>query len=766
MAGEKDGKEMTCRIRASVKGVVQGIGFRPFVYNLAKERNLVGHILNTSSGVNIEAEGRPEEISLFFQEIENNPLPLTMITQIEKTPVPPKQDRDFTIRKSISFSRKSALIPADISVCDKCLEEMTDSENRRYRYPFINCTHCGPRYTIIHDLPYDRPLTSMKVFRMCDDCLREYHDPGNRRFHAQPNACPACGPRLELRDRGGKLLETDDPVAKSIELLKKGHILAVKGLGGVHLAVDAENDRAVLAVRKRKGRDEKPFAVMSLNPSRIQKYAKMNQEEESLLLSAQRPIVILEKKVLNSLSSHIAPKNRSFGVMLPYTPLHYLFLQNDFLALVMTSGNLSEEPIIFRNDNAFERLGPVADYFLIHNRDIYCGCDDSIFRTIGSHPRIIRRARGFVPLPLILSRRFPSILACGAELKNTVCLTFEKNAFLSQHIGDLKNLESYRAFSFTIDHLKKLLDIEPEIVAHDLHPDYLSTRYALDEAKGEKAGIQHHHAHIVSCLTEHGLDGPVIGFAFDGAGYGTDGKTWGGEALLVNNHEFTRLAHLSYLPMPGGDAVIKEPWRMAISYLFQTFGEKLWDLKLPLLQTVEKKKIETIIQMIEKGVNCPETSSLGRLFDALSALLGVCLRVSYEGQAAIELEMIADGEEKGSYSFEWKKGKDSYVISPLPVISGVVDDILKGSSPPVISQKFHLTLIRLFSELGGQLKKEVGLDRIVLSGGVFQNATFLTGLEEALDQQGFSVFSQSKVPTNDGGISLGQAAIAASMANS
>lgn len=752
-------------MKATVSGVIQGIGFRPFVYNLAKKRDLSGYITNTSLGVDIEVEGEYEKIALFFQEIENNHLPLAHITQIEKVTLFPLNYQDFTIRESLNFPQKTVFIPPDICVCEDCLQEMGNIEDRRFRYPFINCTHCGPRYTIIADLPYDRPKTSMNVFKMCDECVQEYQDPTHRRFHAQPNACPVCGPRLELCNRDGKLLRVDDPIARSIELLKEGYILAIKGLGGFHLVVDGENDQAVRSLRMRKLRDEKPFAIMSLGISQISQYAKISPEEESLLLSPQRPIIILEKKKPNSLSSHIAPSNKNFGVMLPYTPLHYLLLRHDFLALVMTSGNVSEEPIVIDNDDAFYHLCRVTDYFLIHNRDIYLRCDDSLVQKIGSRPRIIRRARGYVPLPLSLPVQSPPILSCGAELKNTFCLSKGNSAFLSQHIGDLKNLESYRFFCFTIDHLKKLLDVEPVLCTHDLHPDYLSTRYALEQSGIETMGIQHHHAHIVSCLTENGIDGPTIGLAFDGTGYGVDGNIWGGEVLAVEDSRFTRLAHFAYVPMPGGDAVTKEPWRMALSYLFFTFGETLYDFTLPLFQKIEERKIKVILEMIQKGVNCQRTSSLGRLFDALAAILGVRLQVSYEGQAAVELEMILDENEEGLYPFEWEKGEECYVISPAPIISGVVGDLLEGKSPSRISYKFHQTLIQLFAELVNQLREETGLDRIALSGGVFQNATLLFGLEKTLQERGFSVFSHSKVPTNDGGISLGQAAIAAAAMN-
>lgn len=742
--------------------MVQGIGFRPFIYNLAKKYDLKGYILNTSAGVDLEVEGEAEPIELFFKTIEHNHLPLAHITAIEKSVLPPVNYHDFVIRESISSAERTTLISPDICVCEDCLAEMRNPNDRRFRYPFINCTNCGPRYTIIEDVPYDRPKTSMRNFQMCSDCQREYDDPANRRFHAQPNACPVCGPQVELYDASRKKMQSVDPIKEAIGKLKQGYILAIKGLGGFHLAVDAENNVAVIRLRQRKNREEKPLAIMSADLNRIRLYAHNSAEEEKLLISPQRPIVLLRKKEPNTIAAQVAPKNPNIGVMLPYTPLHYLLLEdNEILALVMTSGNLSEEPIVIDNDDAFERLGNVADFFLIHNRDIYLRSDDSVVRKIDGETRMLRRSRGYVPQPIFLHKDFPQILACGAELKNTICLTKGKNAFVSQHIGDLKNLESYEFFDLTVRHLKRILDIEPEIIAYDLHPDYLSTRYALEQTGVELIGVQHHHAHIASCLLEHGIEEPVIGLSFDGTGYGTDGKIWGGEVLLVDGAKFSRLAHFDYVPMPGGDMAIKGPWRMAVSYLYHTFGEHLWNLNLPLLKEFDHNKIQFIIEMMNKGFNCPETSSLGRLFDGISALLGICYRSTYEGQAAIMLEMeISNRHTEEFYSYGWTQGSESYLISSKPIIQGIVNDLLKGTGSGVISYKFHLTIIKLFADLCLQLKQETGIDRIVLSGGVFQNATLLAGLNRELQKQGLRVFSQSRVPTNDGGISLGQAAIA------
>ena len=754
---------MIRRLKIGIQGTVQGIGFRPFVYNLAHEKKLHGYVLNTSAGVDIEVEGESSKLDLFVEAIKSNRLPLAHIADIRTTPLSVQNDEGFVIKESASRAGKITAIPPDISICNDCLKELQDPEDRRYRYPFINCTNCGPRYTIIEDIPYDRPFTSMRNFDMCEDCMKEYTDPFNRRFHAQPNACPVCGPQVSLCDKDQKVLTSEDPVAWTVDLLKQGNIVAVKGLGGFHLAVDAENSRAVKRLRTRKHREEKPLALMAYDMDCIRRFAHVNSEEEALLTASSRPIVILEKKFPNSISPDVSMHNRNFGVMLPYTPLHYLLVDSDLAALVMTSGNTSQEPIAIDNADAFNRLGSIADFFLIHNRDIYLRVDDSIVRHIHAKTRMIRHARGYAPSPIYLKRSFPQILACGAETANTVCLTKGTHAFISQHIGDLTNLDSLNSFEHTISHLKQIFDIDPELVAYDLHPDYLSTKFAHQETGVKKVGVQHHHAHIASCMTEHGIAEPVIGLAFDGTGYGTDGRIWGGEILLSRLDRFDRLAHFDYMPMPGGNAAVKEPWRMAVSYLHHAFGERLWDLKLPLFRDIEKRKIQFILDMIEKGVNCPETSSLGRLFDGVSALLGIRYRVSYEGQAAVELETAATGSDGESYPFEFKKEKKTYQIPVWPIIRAVVDDMHQGIPAGDISLRFHRTLIRLFSDLCSVLREDIGCNRAVLSGGVFQNAILLSGLSEILQENGFKVYSHSKVPSNDGGISFGQAAVAAAI---
>lgn len=766
---------MKCRVgpeepvagrRLSINGIVQGVGFRPFIYQLAHRYGLKGEVSNTSSGVIIHIEGSRKKIQAFVRDLSEKSPPLARITEISSSRQPARGYEKFTIQASKRQPSRRALISPDVAICNDCLGELFDPKDRRYQYPFINCTNCGPRYTIIDDIPYDRPNTSMKHFTMCPKCQKEYDDPTDRRFHAQPNACGVCGPDVALYDNRRTRVLARDPIKKAAELLKKGYIVAVKGLGGFHLAVDAEDNDAVIRLRQRKHREEKPLALMSYSLDSIRRYAHIEPDEEVLLTSLQRPIVLLKKKRPNSLSAEISPRNKNLGVMLPYAPLHYLLLSYDFTALVMTSGNISEEPISIDNDDAFERLGPIADYLLIHNRDIYLRSDDSIVRTLEGATRFIRRSRGYVPVPVFLKEHLPQILACGAELKNTVCLTKGKNAFLSQHIGDLENLETYRFLELTIRHMKQILDIDPQIVAYDLHPDYLSTHYAQEQEGVKKIAVQHHHAHIVSCMAENGLDGQVIGLSFDGTGYGTDGHIWGGEVLIAERHQFRRAAHLTYLPMPGGAAAIKEPWRMAISYLYNTFGEGFYDLELSIFQWLDKEKIRIIQEMISKNVNSPYTSSLGRLFDGVASILGIIKTVAYEGQAAMELEMTINKQTKESYDYEWRRGKDSYEILVGPIIRGVVRDMGKGREVSEISSRFHTTLVCLFSDLCTLLRKETGLDRVVLSGGVFQNAVLLAGLTSALKDKNFQVFTHSLVPTNDGGISLGQAIVAAAIANS
>jgi hydrogenase maturation protein HypF len=743
-----------------VNGIVQGVGFRPFVYQLANQYGLKGEVANTASGVSIHIEGPSSQINSFETDLKANSPPLAHIVEITSRDESPKNYGQFRIVSSRNTEQMSTLISPDVSICQDCHKELFDSSNRRFGYAFINCTNCGPRYTIIDDIPYDRPKTSMRHFKMCPLCQAEYDDPNNRRFHAQPNACADCGPHVSLFDNTRKQINIDDPIEKAAELMQQGYILAIKGLGGFHLAVDALNPDAVVRLRRRKLREEKPFAIMSCDGRQIEKYAQLGPAEQKLLTSIQRPIVLLKKKEPNPIAAEVAPRNQYFGVMLPYTPLHYVLLDHGFTALVMTSGNLSEEPIAIENADAFERLADIADYFLIHNREIYLRSDDSIVRHAAETTRFIRRSRGYVPVPVFLKEELPSVLALGAELKNTICVTKGKAAFLSQHVGDLENLATYEFFQKTIEHLTRILEVSPRLIAYDLHPDYLSTRFAEAQADIVKVQVQHHHAHIVSCMAEHKLDGEVIGLSFDGSGYGTDGTIWGGEILIATAAAFERAGHLESVPMPGGAAAIKEPWRMAVSYLIRAFGDQFQSLDLPVLNEIENEKLAIITQMIAKGVNVPLTSSLGRLFDGVASIAGIRNRVNFEGQAAMELEMAAADSSDSLYDGQWVSD-NGYKILVGPIIRDIVCDIQKGIPLAQISANFHNTLTRIFVDICRHIRQERDLERVVLSGGCFQNATLLTGMIQDLQRQRFEVFAHEKVPTNDGGISLGQAVIAA-----
>ncbi len=749
-----------------INGIVQGVGFRPFVYQLALKHSLKGEIANTSEGVSIHVEGPKTDIEEFTADLKSNPPSLAKITGVLSLPDEVKGCRDFKISESMNSRAMSTLISPDVSVCDDCIKELFDPEDRRFRYPFINCTNCGPRYTIINNIPYDRINTSMKKFTMCEECRKEYDDPSNRRFHAQPNACDACGPHVSLYDNKRQKIETDDPVMKAAEHLKQGRIVAIKGLGGFHLAVDAENDEAVKELRKRKLREEKPFAVMSFNMEKISGYAFFSSDEALQLKSIQRPVVLLKKKGDNALSRWISPGNRYYGVMLPSTPLHYLLLEKDFRALVMTSGNMSEEPIAIDNEDAFNRLSGIADFFLVHDRDILIRSDDSIINCQSGDHSFIRRSRGYVPVPVFLKNSQSAVLGCGAELKNTICITKKNNAFLSQHIGDLENRATYDFYRSAIDHMKRILEIKPEILSCDMHPDYLSTRYALEQGNKQIVRVQHHHAHIAGCMAENRLEGDVIGLSFDGTGYGPDGTVWGGEILIADLKAYKRVSTLSPVAMPGSSAAIREPWRMGISYLYEAFGEDLFDLDIPLSGKIPAKDIKIIAEMVSKKINSPMTSSLGRLFDGVSAVCGIRTHVHNEGQAAMELEMMAGNDIKTCYDYVWEREDNVYKVNPVPIIKGIVNDLSGKTGAGTISSRFHGTLVKMYSELCSVISADTGLDRIVLSGGVFQNSVFTRGLVSALEDRGLKVYTHKLVPPNDGGISLGQAVVAAAVIKS
>jgi hydrogenase maturation protein HypF len=751
---------MTQRFRVRIQGIVQGVGFRPFVYQLALHCRLGGYVLNTAQGVEIEVEGSRQMLQRFLKELPKSVPPLAKITRMDTEELPPFDYKAFEIRSSEEGDQRAALISPDTAVCAECLRELFDPQDRRYHYPFINCTNCGPRYTIIRDIPYDRAKTSMSVFAMCSECAREYHDPLNRRFHAQPNACWDCGPRLWLTDAAGRALETEDPVASAASHLHDGAIVAIKGLGGFHLAVDATRNEAVEALRLRKKREEKPLALMSASLEYIERYGCLDGEARRLLSAPQRPIVLVPKRAGNPIAPQVAPRNGYLGAMLPYTPLHHLLLSHGFLALVMTSGNISEEPIAIDNQEALARLGGIADYFLLHDRDILLRSDDSVVRMAGGRIRQLRRSRGYVPVPIFLRKPMASVLALGGELKGTICLIKEDRAFVSQHLGDLENLETLEFLELTVDHLRRILEVNPRLLVHDLHPDYLTTQVAAAQKELPTLAVQHHHAHVVSCMAEHGLEGRVLGLALDGTGYGDDGRIWGGEILAADERNYDRLGHLTYVPMPGGAAAIKEPWRMAVAYLWATFGESFLRGAQQRLCRWDRKRTDVLLKMIKGRVNCPSTSSCGRLFDAVAALVGLRDRIAYEGQAAIELEQCLEPTQE-SYEHEFQEVGGRLLLSPTAIFAQVARDVAAGVSPGLVSGKFHRTLVEMFAQACRHLCEGQGLSRVVCSGGVFQNVYLLENLEERLRESGLEVYTHQVVPSNDGCIALGQAVVGA-----
>ena len=747
------------RIRAEVQGIVQGVGFRPFVFQLAGRLGLAGYVQNTSDGVLLEVEGPAWSTDSFFLELREKAPPLAHISRLQTRRLDPTGEKVFLIRESLAQTTRTALISPDVAVCEDCLREMFDTRDRRYRYPFINCTNCGPRYTIITDVPYDRAKTSMKFFAMCPECEAEYLDPTNRRFHAQPNACPVCGPMVTLLDELGQPMETLDAVRSAGELLRQGLILAVKGLGGFHLAVDATNEQAVRRLRSRKQREEKPLAVMSPDLEAIRTYARMTPADLAVLTSIQRPIVLLEARETSPLATSVAPENKYVGAMLPYTPLHHLLLKG-FQALVMTSGNLSEEPIAIDNAEAVVRLNGIADYFLVHNRDIYLRTDDSVVRAGRTGMSHIRRSRGFVPVPVFLKRSMPSVLAVGGEMKSTICLTKDDRAFVSQHIGDLENLQTLEFFELTIAHLRRILDIEPTAVALDLHPEYLSSKWALEQWGIPLIKVQHHHAHVVSAMAEHHLEGKVIGVSCDGTGYGDDGQIWGGEVLVADEKDYQRAGRLDYVVLPGGAAAIREPWRMALSWLESSFGSEAGGLDLAMLSRQDQDKLNLVRQVINRRIGSPLTSSLGRLFDAAAALVGLRDRVAFEGQAAMMLEMCCPDNHFEPYGFDIDRDGDVQVIKPQGAVRELVRDIRDGRGREEMSGRFHATIAAALAETVRRISGETGIMTVVMSGGCFQNQVLTRGLTGALVKMGVNVYTQSLVPVNDGGLSLGQAVCA------
>ncbi len=753
----------TNRQQIRVSGLVQGVGFRPFVFRLAHELGLTGVVGNDALGVVIEIQGSSHSIEEFTKRLQSDAPPLSQILDIASAEVESIDESSFRIIESRKDQSVHTLISPDVTVCPDCLREMFDPADRRYHYPFINCTNCGPRFTIVRNIPYDRPFTSMAKFPMCPTCQAEYDDPRSRRFHAQPNACWHCGPQLELWGNENNRIETSAPIASTIELLRAGHIVAVKGLGGFHLACDALNSASVALLRQRKRRVEKPFAIMVPTVDAARSFCHVSDAEHDALESIQRPIVLLRRKQDCAIPDEVAPRNRELGVFLPYTPVHaLLFHEGGFKALVMTSANASEEPIAIGNEEARERLKELADYYLVHNRDILLRCDDSVVRVVEDRRHQLRRSRGFVPVPIQLHKELPAVLAVGGELKNTICLAQGKQAFLSQHIGDLENLAGYGFLLEAIEHLKQILEITPQIIAYDNHPDYLSTQWALQQTGHTLVGVQHHHAHIASCMAENHLDGPVIGFALDGTGYGTDGAVWGGEVLVADYASFTRAAHLEYLPMAGSAAAIHEPWRMAISYLHHIFGPEFYSLPLPVLTQIEPTRITLAVRMIERRINAPLTSSCGRLFDAVASVIGLRQEINYEGQAAIELEnACADCSDTTAYPFELAMSGETLVLGARPLFQELVNDLRDAVPIAILSARFHNGLAEALAQTATIIRQRSGLRRVCLSGGSFHNRRLLLHLSQLLESDGFQVFTQNQVPSGDGGLSLGQALVAA-----
>ena len=767
------------RQRIIIQGIVQGVGFRPFVYGQALRNGLVGFVLNNSLGVTVEIEGTFESLDSFQRALRQEAPPLARIDSIVTEQIQPCHETTFVIAHSQAGDERQALISPDTATCNDCLHELFDPADRRYGYPFINCTNCGPRFTIVQDVPYDRHKTTMRDFPLCPLCQAEYEDPLNLRFHAQPNACPTCGPQVQLLDWAGNSFS--QPIVTAVKQLAAGKILAIKGLGGYHLACDALNGEAVQRLRQRKHREAKPFALMVPDLATARQLCSVSDAEATLLQSYRRPIVLLQQLRDSPVAPGVAPAYDTLGTMLPYTPLHHLLLRayaeqadpGSLVVLVMTSGNLSDEPIAYQDDDARARLSSIADGILTSNRAIHMRCDDSVTRINAGGTQFLRRSRGYAPEPIPLSLAFPlPILACGGHLKNTFCLGKGRQAFVSHHIGDLENFETLTSFKEGITHFQNLFDIYPQAVAYDLHPEYLATKYALATEIQQKIGVQHHHAHIASVLAEHGLTGPVIGVAADGTGYGTDGAIWGCEIMTADLLDFERQAHLRYIPLPGGEQAVRQPWRMAAAYLAQAYGDALLAPTIPFTRQLDRSKWHVLAQMIARDLNCPPTSSLGRLFDAVAALLGLPAGVGvpqagtlYEGQAAIELEIQASQSmpmETAIYPFTIDiKSQAPAVLDVIPLIRAIVSDIQQQVPVPEIAYRFHLTIAALLAKACDITREQTGLNIVALSGGVFQNRLLLEQLIFRLEAMAFQVYVNQRVPPNDGGLSLGQIAIAA-----
>ena len=748
-----------------VVGTVQGVGFRPWVHRLATELGIHGQVRNDVGGVTVEAFGEPSALDGLVQALQTGPPPAARIRSLRWKDIPVREGKEFVIAPSRPGTARRVSIPPDLAICAACLGEISDPSNRRHRYPFTNCTDCGPRFTIALDAPYDRRVTSMSRFVMCEACQREYDDPRDRRFHAQPNACPRCGPRLQLLDSRGKDLASADPLREAAAALRAGNIVAVKGLGGYHLACDATSSDAVRLLRQRKRRDAKPFAVMVRDLGEARGLATLSGEEEKLLESTERPIVLVRRKPgSGTVAPEVAPENPLLGLMLAYTPLHHLLLAETRRPLVMTSGNLSDEPIVFEETEAVSRLRDVADLFLTHDRGIVTRCDDSVARVVAGGPVLLRRSRGYVPRPIPLVRPVSRpVLACGAQLKNTFCLAAGDSAVLGPHVGDLDQLEVHRSYGESIDRMQRFLGCRPEVIAHDLHPDYASTRYALDRPETVKVAVQHHHAHVASAMAEHGLEGPVIGIAFDGTGYGTDGTSWGGEILVATASAFQRCATLRPVALAGGEAAIREPWRIGLALLLDAYdGDPPGLRNFP---AIPEDAAVLVRQALTLGINAPRAHGMGRLFDGIGALVLGLGKARYEGEVALAWNLVADARGHGSYPFCIDTHRSVLELDLRAMVRGLIQEFLVGVPPARLSAKFHDTIVDATAAGVGLVRERVGNLPVVLTGGCFQNARLAEDLARALRRRG-PVHLHREVPPGDGGIALGQVLVADATARS
>ena len=735
-----------------VKGIVQGVGFRPFIYKNATKNNLKGFVNNTSKGVFIEVEGYEEDITSFIEEIKHKPPVLSKVTDIKIIDKEIEGYTNFKIIESKEEEEAITLLSPDIATCDDCLADISDVNNRRYRYAFTNCTNCGPRFSITKKVPYDRENTTMDVFQMCSECREEYNDPLNRRFHAQPNGCSKCGPRVFICDKEGQEITSKDPIKDIAKEIKNGKIVAIKGIGGFHLACDAKNKEVINELRKRKKRPRKPLAVMMRDVETAKKYCNVNEMEERILLGNKKPILLLDKKRNSLLPKELTNyQNGKLGVMLPYTPVHHILFSEDIDILVMTSANISGEPMVYKNHEAIEKLKGIADFYLMNNRHIYIPIDDSVSRVILGKERVLRNARGYAPKSMEIKDMAYSI-ALGANSNNTFAIANNENIFFSNYIGDLANYNTWQHYINSLEHMKGIYKIDPKSYFYDLHPNFYQNEL-LKEIKTKKIGIQHHHAHIVACMAEHSLEEEVIGVAFDGTGYGTDGKLWGGEFFICDKERFKRLAHLNYVALPGGEGAIREPWKIAISYLYDIFKE---DYATYVPKHLQEKKHQIITEIIKKDINSPKASSIGRLFDAVAALLGFDAKITFQGEAAIDLENLCCRDDQSFYQYNISLEDGIYIIDCKPLIKSVVIEVIDGIDKELIARRFHNTIIKFTIELCEILRKEYNLSSVVLSGGVFQNEILLINIYKELIKRDFKVYIHEQIPANDEGTSIGQ----------